>query len=107
GTITICTGHDPGQRAILLSVSDTGVGIPEAIRDRIFDPFFTTKPPGKGTGLGLSIVAGIVRAHHGEIVLQSSEGKGTTFTIMFPQEHRGLPNASERGALASASGGRA
>ncbi|MGQ9502140.1 MAG: ATP-binding response regulator [Anaerolineae bacterium] len=104
GTIVICTGYDPARRSILLSVSDTGGGIPEAIRDRIFDPFFTTKPPGQGTGLGLSIVAGIVRAHHGEISLQTGEGKGTTFTIVLPQEHSDLVRSSEPGIISSDSG---
>ncbi len=94
GTIVIRTSYDPLGQRVLLSVSDTGVGIPESIRDKIFDPFFTTKPPGHGTGLGLSIVAGIVRAHHGEISLQTSSGEGTVFTIALPYEHVELHSAS-------------
>jgi len=107
GTIVIRTGYEPSKQAILLSVSDTGVGIPESVRDKIFDPFFTTKPPGQGTGLGLSIVAGIVRAHHGDISLQTILGKGTTFTIALPREHSDLPVSSERSIIHLDSGGRA
>lgn len=77
------TLHD-GAEGIVLTVSDTGQGIPESIRERIFDPFFTTKEPGKGTGLGLSTVYGIVRRHGGTITCQSRLGHGTTFTITLP-----------------------
>jgi CheY-like chemotaxis protein len=69
---------------LLFTVSDTGTGIPAAIRERIFDPFFTTKGPEKGTGLGLSTVLGIVRSHGGFIVLQTEEGKGTRFLVHLP-----------------------
>ncbi|MBF0304008.1 MAG: response regulator, partial [Desulfamplus sp.] len=67
-----------------LTVSDTGVGIPEDIRDKIFDPFFTTKKQGKGTGLGLSSVHGIVTSCGGFIRLNSEIGKGTEFNIYLP-----------------------
>ena len=69
---------------VLFVVSDTGTGIPEAIRERIFDPFFTTKGPEKGTGLGLSTVLGIVRGHGGFIELQTEEGEGTRFLVYLP-----------------------
>jgi two-component system NtrC family sensor kinase len=67
-----------------IAVSDTGCGIPKANLQRIFDPFFTSKEVGKGTGLGLSVSYGIVRAHGGEIEVESTEGEGSTFRIYLP-----------------------
>ncbi|HEX04960.1 MAG TPA: PAS domain S-box protein, partial [Bacteroidetes bacterium] len=69
---------------ILLSISDTGEGIPEDIVQNIFDPFFTTKDVGKGTGLGLSTVYGIIKQHGGNIWVDSVPDKGTTFKLYFP-----------------------
>jgi len=67
-----------------VTVSDTGIGIPEEIRDKIFEPFFTTKDVGKGMGLGLSILYGIVKEYGGEIEIQSKPGQGAVFKHIFP-----------------------
>jgi len=66
---------------ISIHVSDNGNGIPQNIVDKIFQPFFTTKPTGQGTGLGLSLAYDIVRAHGGELKLETREGEETTFII--------------------------
>jgi two-component system, NtrC family, sensor kinase len=70
--------------ALRLDVSDTGRGIPEAMRERIFDPFYTRKERGAGVGLGLTLSSCIVEAHHGKLHVESEEGKGTTFTVVLP-----------------------
>jgi two-component system, NtrC family, sensor kinase len=73
---------------ILITLADTGPGIPEVNLSRIFDPFFTTKPVGKGTGLGLSICYGIVKKMGGRIDVDSVINKGTTFTILIPLDKK-------------------
>ena len=69
---------------ILISVKDNGSGIPQKILDKIFQPFFTTKPTGQGTGLGLSLSYDIVKAHGGELKVETKEGEGSTFIIQLP-----------------------
>ncbi|HVO82963.1 MAG TPA: response regulator [Syntrophobacteria bacterium] len=76
-------GAEPGQY-VRISVKDTGVGIPKENIDKIFDPFFTTKEVGKGSGLGLAMVYGIVKNSNGYIHVESQEGKGSVFDLLFP-----------------------
>jgi len=84
GVITIKTGSDPKDKQVLISVTDTGIGIPQENIDKIFEPFFTTKPVGAGTGLGLSIIYSIIKSHNGSISVESQAGLGATFKVSFP-----------------------
>jgi two-component system cell cycle sensor histidine kinase/response regulator CckA len=74
----------PGEY-VMISVADSGVGIPNETLSKIYEPFFTTKEPGKGTGLGLSVVYGVVRSHNGHITVNSEVNSGTLFTIYLPR----------------------
>jgi two-component system, NtrC family, sensor kinase len=69
---------------VLISVKDNGNGIPPKIADKIFQPFFTTKPTGQGTGLGLSLAYDIVKAHGGDLKVETQEGEGSEFIIELP-----------------------
>lgn len=100
GRVTVTTDYDSEKGEIVVSVADTGSGIPPEALPKIFDPFFTTKPVGKGTGLGLSVTFGIMRDHGGHIEVEShvrspeaesalpmdelDREKGTVFTLHFP-----------------------
>ncbi len=81
-TVTVATKRSPGK--ILISVADNGNGIPQKVVDKIFQPFFTTKPTGQGTGLGLSLSYDIVKAHGGELKVETKEGVGSEFIISLP-----------------------
>lgn len=74
------------QNYCKISIVDTGHGMDQSTMERIFEPFYTTKAVGKGTGLGLSIVHSIIKEHQGEITVQSQLGRGTTFTILLPEQ---------------------
>jgi len=82
GKITLMTKRE-GEQAVI-TICDTGPGIPAGVIERIFDPFFTTKKVGEGTGLGLSISYGIIEKHGGTLEVESETGKGTCFTITLP-----------------------
>jgi signal transduction histidine kinase len=73
-----------GGLGVLIKVKDNGNGIPQKVLDKIFQPFFTTKPTGQGTGLGLSLSYDIVKAHGGELKVETKEGEGTEFIIKLP-----------------------
>jgi signal transduction histidine kinase len=73
-----------GTRGVLISIKDNGSGIPQKVLDKIFQPFFTTKPTGQGTGLGLSLAYDIVKAHGGELKVETKEGAGSEFIIHLP-----------------------
>jgi len=81
-TISVSTKRNNGK--VEIKVSDNGNGIPQKVLDKIFQPFFTTKPTGQGTGLGLSLSYDIVKAHGGEIKVETKEGNGTSFIIYLP-----------------------
>lgn len=83
-TVAITTKKINGK--VKMSISDNGNGIPETIKEKIFQPFFTTKPTGQGTGLGLSLSYDIIKAHDGELKVESTENTGTEFIILLPLE---------------------
>jgi PAS domain S-box-containing protein len=98
-------GVTPGPY-VLIAVTDSGTGIPAAIRDQVFDPFFTTKGIGKGTGLGLSMVYGFIKQSNGHIKIESEVGRGTRIELYLPRAtelaaeaaHEAPPESPERGS---------
>ena len=83
-TITTSQVEKSGAAYLEITISDTGKGIPDEIKNEIFEPFFTTKEVGKGSGLGLSISHGIIESHSGSISMESKIGVGTSFIILLP-----------------------
>ena len=81
-TVSVSTKKEGNK--VLISVKDNGNGIPQKILDKIFQPFFTTKPTGQGTGLGLSLSYDIVKAHGGELKVETKEGEGSEFVVQLP-----------------------
>jgi signal transduction histidine kinase len=78
-TVEVSTKKEGNK--FLIAVKDNGNGIPQKVLDKIFQPFFTTKPTGQGTGLGLSLSYDIVKAHGGDLKVETKEGEGSTFII--------------------------
>ena len=103
-TLRITCGEQAGGggRRVRLSVSDTGGGIPEAVRAKLFQPFHTTKAPGRGTGLGLATSLGIVRSFGGDLTYETELGKGTVFHIDLPEIADPLAGYAEDEATVSA-----
>ncbi|MCB9054477.1 MAG: tetratricopeptide repeat protein [Chitinophagales bacterium] len=81
-TVIVSTKKEDGK--VIISVKDNGNGIPASVKEKVFQPFFTTKPTGEGTGLGLSLSYDIVKAHGGELKVETKEGGGTVFFILLP-----------------------
>lgn len=93
GTLEVET--EEVDRMIVIHIRDTGIGIAAENITKIYDPFFTTKSVGQGTGLGLAVSYGIVQEHSGRMQVESSPGKGTTFTIKIPSRFRRMQAASD------------
>ncbi len=94
GTIRVRTRTD--GEAVVVTIADTGTGIPEAIRSKIFEPFFTTKDVGQGSGQGLAIARSIVDSHQGSITFESTPGNGTAFHIRIPVQPPSGPGKDAR-----------
>jgi CheY-like chemotaxis protein len=98
---------NPG-RYVLLSVSDTGIGMDEDVKAKVFEPFFTTRPVGEGTGLGMAMVYGLTKQQQGFVHFDSEPGKGTSFRLAFPVVEEPATAITAEHAIAEnpASGGR-
>ena len=106
GVLEVRLENEEAGKYLLLTVRDTGTGIPPEIIDRIFDPYYTTKGVGEGTGMGLAVVLGIVKSYDGDLEVFSESGKGTTIRVYFPltgeiakedaEKPEDLPTGNER-----------
>lgn len=90
----LCGTLKRGGRYVCVSVGDNGAGMGRDVMQHLFEPFFTTKAQDKGTGLGLSAVHGIITGHRGAMTVRSTEGKGTVFTLYFPQDEKDTASLS-------------
>ena len=90
GSLEVST--EAKEDSVILKVSDSGIGMSDEVKRSIFLPFYTTKDVDEGTGLGLAVVHGIVRAHRGEIVVDSTPGEGSCFIVRFPSRKRDVKN---------------
>ncbi len=79
------SGEDSAVEYAVLSISDTGTGMPSDVLDRVFEPIFTTKKPGSGTGLGLAMVHGFINQFGGHVAIDSEQGVGKTFRLYLPK----------------------
>lgn len=82
--LSVSTAVFQGTQHVMITLTDTGAGMPEHVRERVFEPFYTTKPAGEGSGLGLAMVYGFIRQSGGHIEIDSEIGQGTTFRIYLP-----------------------
>jgi signal transduction histidine kinase len=85
GTVTVTTWFE-GNSTCKISISDTGCGMSDVVKERVFEPFFTTKDVGKGTGLGMSITHAIIEKHKGKIEIKTQVGVGSEFIITLPMK---------------------
>ena len=85
GLITVRTMSEPKGHWVKLEVEDNGCGVTTEHMPKLFEPFFTTKPVGKGIGIGLSTCYHIIQTHGGEIIVNSTPGKGTVFSVRLPK----------------------
>ncbi len=86
GVLQVRSSYRPDRHMVAITIQDNGIGMDEETQKHIFEPFFTTKEAGKGVGLGLAVVYGIINRHHGHIEVDSTPGRGTTFTIWLPEK---------------------
>jgi CheY-like chemotaxis protein len=101
GTLTLSTRDltENGKNYVVLSIGDTGVGMPADVVERAFEPFFTTKDIGKGTGLGLSQIHGFAAQAGGRAEICSKEGEGTTISFILPRTRKAVPGAAQAASI--------